>query len=161
GVLGARESILAPAEQKALAEFLCLLVGFGDEGRNQIAEIFGACLVTLPLRFVGVVLPQVAGCRESRAESEVRISTLRAPQHGFRAERARNPHLGMWFLIRQRPRVHVAIVEMLALVTPGSRLGPRLHDKIVRFLEILPVVGRIRVVEELLAASATHPSRDE
>src|SRR5262249_17263699 len=87
GVLGARESILATPEQKALAEFLCLLVGFGDEGRNQVAEIFGAGLVTLPLRFVGVVLPQVAGCRESRAETEVRISTLRAPQHGFRAER--------------------------------------------------------------------------
>ena len=83
---------------------------------------------------------------------------LCAPLHRLRTERARNPHRRMRFLIRQRPRIHVAIMEMLALVAPRAGPRPGLHDKVMRLVEHLAVVGGIRVVEELLAARAAHPS---
>src|SRR5271166_4433568 len=86
---------------------------------------------------------------------------LGAPSYGLGAEGARNPHLRMRFLIRQRPRIYMPIVKMLALVAPWSRPGPRLHDKVVRLLEVLAVVCGIGVIEKLLAARAAHPSGDE
>src|SRR5437660_1748990 len=67
----------------------------------------------------------------------------------------------MRFLVRQRPWIDVPEVEMLALVTPGSGPGPRLHDKIVRLFEQLAVVRGIGVIEELLTAGAANPSGDQ
>src|SRR5580704_18559070 len=106
--------------------------------------------------FVRVVIPQIAGRAERGAQSEIWIGLLRAPPHRLRAERSRNPHRRMRFLVRQRPRIHMPVMEMLALVAPRPRLGPRLHDKIVRLLEVFAVVRRIRVVEKLFAARASY-----
>ena len=89
------------------------------------------------------------------------MTLLRAPSDGLGAERAGNPHLWIRLLIRQRPWVYVAIVEMFALVAPRTGPGPRLNDEVVRLFEIFAVVSGIGVVEELLAARAAHPSGDQ
>src|SRR5947207_921168 len=97
-MLGTRERVLSPAEQKSLAEFLRLLVSIRDEGGHDVAEIFRPRLIALLLRFVRVVFPQIAGRSERSAEPEVRIRMFSAPQYGLGAERARNPHRRMRFL---------------------------------------------------------------
>src|SRR5258708_36869170 len=86
---------------------------------------------------------------------------LRAPLYSLRTNLSRYPHRRLRFLIRQRPRINVPIVKMLAFVSPRPGPRPRLHDKIVGLLEQLAIVGGIRVVEELLAACAAHPSGDQ
>ena len=67
----------------------------------------------------------------------------------------------MRFLVGEGPRIDVAIVEMFAFVAPRSGPGPRLNDEVVGLFKVLAIVGGIRVVEELLAARAAHPSGDE
>ncbi len=64
----------------------------------------------------------------------------------------------MRLLQRQRPGIDEQVIEMFALIAPGSGPRPSLDDEVVRFLEQLAVVGRIGVIEELLAAGAAHPS---
>src|SRR5262245_40445885 len=83
---------------------------------------------------------------------------LSAPFDGLGTDDPWNPHRRMRLLIRQCPRIHVAIVKMLALVAPGTRPRPRLHDEVVRFVEVLAIVRGIRVVEELLAPRPANPS---
>src|ERR1700693_4727113 len=89
------------------------------------------------------------------------MTLLSAPSNRLGAKGAGNPHLRMRLLIGQRPRIHMAIVKMFALIAPGTGPGPRLDDEVVGFLEVLAVVSRIGVVEELLAACPAHPSSDE
>ncbi len=55
----------------------------------------------------------------------------------------------------------MAIMKMLAFITPGARPCPRLYDEVVGFVEHFTVIGRVGVVEELLAASATYPTGDQ
>src|SRR6266446_3709294 len=86
---------------------------------------------------------------------------LRAPFHRLRTNHSRYPHRWMRFLIRQRPRINVPIVKVLALVSPRPGPGPRLHDKIVSLFEKLAIVSGIGVVEKLLAARPAHPSGDQ
>src|ERR1700689_749772 len=86
---------------------------------------------------------------------------LGAPLDGFGTEDARNPHRRLGLLIRQRPRIHVAIMKVLALVGPRTGPGPGLYDEIMHLVEHLAVVRRIGVVEELFGASAANPSGDE
>ncbi len=50
---------------------------------------------------------------------------------------------------------------MFAFPAKRPRLGPRLDDKIVRFLKPFPVVVRRGVVGHALPASAAHPARDQ
>ena len=66
-MLDAREGVLTAAEQKSLAEFLRLLIGLGDEGRQQISEILGARLVAMLERLIGVEVPHVASRRQRGA----------------------------------------------------------------------------------------------
>ena len=83
------------------------------------------------------------------------------PLDGLRAQRPGNPHRRIGFLVGQRPRIDMAIMKMFALVAPRSRLGPGFDNKVVRFVEHLPVIGRIGIIEELLAARAAHPAGDQ
>src|SRR5690242_1552416 len=86
---------------------------------------------------------------------------LRAPYDGFGADDARDPDGRMGLLIGQRPWVDEAVVEMLPF--PAERTGtrPRRDHDIVRLVEILAVVGRVGIVEELFAARAPDPSGDK
>src|SRR5260370_21733676 len=105
-------------------------------------------------RFIGIVFPQVTSRAESGTKSEIWIVMLRAPFHRLRTDHSGYPHRRMRFLIRQRPRIKVPIVKMLALVSPRPRPRPPLHDKIVGLFKQLAIVSEIRAVEELLAAGA-------
>ena len=50
---------------------------------------------------------------------------------------------------------------MLALVAPRAGLGPGLDNEVVGFVEHLAVIGRVGIIEELLAARPAHPAGDE
>ena len=52
-------------------------------------------------------------------------------------------------------------MKMFALVAPRPRLGPGLHNKVVGLVEQLAVIGRIGIIEKLLAARAAHPAGDQ
>src|SRR5271166_4087662 len=137
----AREGVLAAAKEESLAKFLRLLIGLGDEGREEVAKILRARLVAVLERLVGIQVPHVAGRRQRGAEAEVGMALLGAPSDGLGAQRAGNPHLRMRLLIRQCPRIYMPVVKMFALIAPRSRPGPRLNDEVVRFLEVFAVVG--------------------
>src|SRR5439155_24916840 len=101
---------------------------------------------------------QITGRAQRGDQPKIRVSVFCTPTDGFWTQHPRNPHLRMGFLIRQRPGVYMAIVEMLAFVAPRPWSSPGLDDEVVRFVEVLPVIGRVGVVEKLLAASAPYPS---
>src|SRR5581483_4057967 len=121
-VFRAGEGVLAAAEQKALAQLLSLFLGLRDESRDDVAEVFRSGLVAVSLRFFRVVLPQIARGTQRSSKSEIRIRMFRAPQDGFGTQRARNPHRRIRLLVGQRPRIDVAIMEVLALVAPRPGL---------------------------------------
>src|SRR5713101_2357328 len=53
------------------------------------------------------------------------------------------------------------VMKVLALIPPRPGFGPRLYDEIVRLVEVLTVISRIGVVEELLAARTAYPPGNE
>src|SRR5712692_826041 len=86
---------------------------------------------------------------------------LGAPDHGLRTDETRNPNGWMRLLHRQDPRIHEAVVIVLALVTPGARRRPGLDDEVMGFVEAFTVVGRVDIVGNLLAARSPHPTRHQ
>src|SRR5581483_4366593 len=136
-VLRSRERILPASPHESLRQLLRLGFGLGNHGRDQIAEVFRARLIAVLRRLVSVVVPQVAGRTELGAERDVWIAMRGAPLHGLRAEDTRNPHWRMRLLIGQRPRIDVAIMEVLALVAPRAGARPGLHDEVVSLVEQL------------------------
>ena len=86
---------------------------------------------------------------------------LGAPLDGVPRHHAGDPDLRVRGLVRARPRIHVAVLVVLALPAERARSRPRLDDEVVRFLEALPVERRLRVVRDALTAGAAHPAGDQ
>src|ERR1700693_2341199 len=86
---------------------------------------------------------------------------LRAPYDGLWTDYAGNPDRRPRFLIRQDPRIDEAIGEMFALPSKRPRTRPCGDDDVVGLIEILAIVGRIGVVEDLFAAGSADPSRHQ
>ena len=55
----------------------------------------------------------------------------------------------------------MAIMEVLAFVTPGAFFGPGLQNKVMGFIEHFPVIGWVGVIKKLLAAGTPHPTGDQ
>src|SRR5215471_6097597 len=149
------------AIQEPFPEFLGTGLIFADEDRLEIAEVLGTGLVAFLCGSLRIEIPEFDGGFEPSRERNVGKSLPGAPCDRVRADQTRNPYGRMRFLQRQYPRVHEAKVEVLALEAKRPRRGPRLYDEIDALLEILTVVGRIRIVGELLAARAPNPARHQ
>ena len=94
-------------------------------------------------------------------QHHVRIAALSRPLHGAAADGARDHDQRVRLLVGPRPRVHVAVLVVLAFEAERPRLRPGFDDELVRLLEAFPVVGRLGVVGDALAAGAPHPAGDE
>ncbi len=55
----------------------------------------------------------------------------------------------------------MAIFEVFTLVTPGTVFGPGLDNKVMGLIKHFPVVSRVAIVGNLLAAGTAHPAGDE
>ena len=91
-------------------------------------------------------------------EHQVGIAVAGGPGHRVAAHHAGNPDRRVRVLVGPRPRIHVAVVVVLAFPAERAGLRPRLDDEVVRFLEALPVVRRHGVVGDALAPGAAHPA---
>src|SRR5713101_1277086 len=141
-----------------LAELFGLLVGLRTKDMLHIAEVLRPGHIALVGRGVAVDVPQFHGRLQSGAESQVEIAMLRAPFDGLRTEDAWNPDRWARLLVGRHPGIDETIGEMLALPAERTRPRPGRENQVVRLVEQLAIVGRIGVVEDLLAACPAHPS---
>lgn len=138
-----------------------LFVALGNVDLLQVAEILRSDLVAFRCGRISIDIPQLYRRFEERRQSYIRIAMLGAPHHRFGAQQTRNPDRRVRLLNWQAPRIDETIMEVLAFITEGTRLRPRLNHHLVRFVEILAVEGGIRIRCELLAAATAHPSCDQ
>ena len=68
---------------------------------------------------------------------------------------------GPGFLHGQYPRIHHPVMVVLTLVPEGSRLGPALHDQVVRFFEPFPVFRGVDAALEALDGAAADETGDD
>ena len=116
-------------------------------GARRIPDLGGGGIVTLP-DFLRVL--------DRGIEADIRIAVLRRPDDRFVTDDARNPDARVRLLQRQRPGVHDALMEVLALPPERTRHGPGLHDQVVRFLEPFAVEGGVGVGRQLFLPAAAH-----
>src|SRR5579872_1802931 len=95
------------------------------------------------------------------AQSDVGITMLGAPDYGLRADYSGDPDGRMRLLIGQRPRIDIAVVEMLAFPTERSGPRPRGNHQVMGFVEVFAIIGWISIIEDLFTARAAHPSGNQ
>src|SRR5689334_9520595 len=139
-MLGTGEILRAAPEERSFTQLLRFLLGFGDKDLLQIAEVLAAGGITLFRGCIAIEIPQFYSRRECGTEADIGITMLGAPDHRLGANHAGNPDRRMRFLVRQRPRIHKAIGEMLTLPSKRSLARPGSQHQIVSFVEVLAIV---------------------
>ena len=161
GTLVAREEGIAGSlhilARGLLSEFFSLV----NMHLPEVADVLRAGLVAFFFGSLVVELERLPGRLHLRREHDVRDAVARSPLEGVSAHDAGQPDWRMRLLIWTRPRIHIAVMVVLALPAEGTGRRPRLDDEVVRLLESLPVVWRRRVVRNTLAPGAAHPPGDE
>ncbi len=158
-MLGPGEIHLAATEQMAFAELFSFLLIVRDENVLDIAKILRACQITMLGRRITIKIPQFHSLFQAGAKPQIRIFVFGTPFNRFRAEYPWNPYWRTRLLVRPHPRVYVAIIKMLSLPAEWTWPHPGSQDQVVSFIEQFTVVRRVGIVENLLAACASNPSR--
>src|SRR5262245_30691816 len=106
---------------------------------NEIATMLRPGGKSDPLRSFIVQVPDLFALVDRCIENDVRIPMLCRPNNRFTTDHTRNPHARMRLLQWQHPRVNHAELIMIAFPAERPRLGPRLNNDVVSFVEAFAV----------------------
>src|SRR5262245_16050280 len=140
---------------------LCLLVGIGYEGLEEVTEVLWPRLVTGVKSGIYINLLQPHGDVQDRPKVHVRMAVLGSPHYALRAASPREPDVRMGLLHGQHPGVDRPVLVILPLIAERPRRGPAFDDEIVSLLKPPPVLRGVNARLQGLDGSSAHKAGDD